>query len=304
VLPAVLFCLPWIVEHVSTGLRTRWGRITAGVTAVAMAGVLAGTLTQSIEGLLGLLAGSWRPTGHAPHDMGVGLIRCGVLGVAVAVAVAATVALGHARSLPTAAWRLPPAVLLPLAYLVPYGASLLLVSQTTDGIFPRYYLPFLPALTCGLLFCTRCLPTAHSGAAAHSDRRSVLGWLLVGFFALRGIAILHDEFADTRTRLEAIALLQQNGVPRERITSKWVIDGWEQIERAGYVNDPRIRFPPMPIGRTCPMTTQTRSSAISFPRFGPTSWWSMSGRSRRATAATSRGFPSRPGGGRRTGGRS
>jgi hypothetical protein len=122
----------------------------------------------------------------------------------------------------------------------------LLVSQTTDGIFPRYYLPFLPALTCGLLFCTRCLPTAHSGAAAHSDaadRRSVLGWLLVGFFALRGIAILHDEFADTRTRLEAIALLQRQGVPRERITSKWVMDGWEKIEREGYVNDPRIRVP-------------------------------------------------------------
>jgi hypothetical protein len=176
----------------------------------------------------------------------VGLIRCGVLGVAVAMAMAATVALDRARSLPTAAWRLPPAVILPLAYLVPYGASLLLVSQTTDGIFPRYYLPFLPALTCGLLSCTRSLPAAHSGAAAHSaagDRRSMLGWLLVGFFSLRGIAILHDEFADTRTRLDAIALLQQTGVSRERITSKWVIDGWEQIERQGYVNDPRIRVP-------------------------------------------------------------
>jgi hypothetical protein len=142
--------------------------------------------------------------------------------------------------MPTAAWRLPPAVVMPLASLVPYGASLLLVSQTTDGIYPRYYLPFLPALTCGLLYCTRSFPASpHAG----DDRRSMLGWLLVGFFALRGIAILHDEFADTRTRLEAIALLQRQGVPRERITSKWVIDGWEQIERAGSINDPRIRAP-------------------------------------------------------------
>ncbi len=318
VLPAMLFCLPWIVEHVSTGLRTRWGRITAGVTAVAMAGVLAGTLTQSLEGPLGLLAGSWRPTGHALHDAGVGLIRCGVLGVAVAVAVAATVGLGRARSLPTAAWRLPPAVILPLAYLVPYGASLLLVSQTTDGIFPRYYLPFLPALTCGLLSYTRSLPTAYSGDAAHSaaaDRRSMLGWLLVGFFALRGIAILHDEFADTRTRLEAIALLQQKGVPRERITSKWVIDGWEQIERAGYVNDPRIRVPAdayradvpydypdpkfrdqFPALRPDFMVVDEREitpgDSGDFPRFPFTAWWRPP--YRRTIVIRSQELPDRP----------
>jgi hypothetical protein len=205
-----------------------------------MVGVLACTMTRSLEGPLGLLAGSWRPTGHAFHDAGVGLIRCGVLGLVVAVAVAATVALARARDSHAAAWRLPPAVIMPLAYLVPYGASLLLVSQTTDGIYPRYYLPFLPALTCCLLYCTRSLPAARSAGV---DRRSVLGWLLVGFFALRGIAILHDEFADTRTRLEAITLLERQGVPRDRITSKWVIDGWEQIERAGSINDPRIQVP-------------------------------------------------------------
>jgi 4-amino-4-deoxy-L-arabinose transferase-like glycosyltransferase len=293
VLPAMLFCLPWVVEHVSTGLRTRWGRITAGVTAVAMAGVLVGTLTRSFEGPLGLLAGSWRPTGHALHDAGVGLIRCGVLGVAVAVAVAATVAIARARVMPTAAWRLPPAVILPLAYLVPYGASLLLVSQTTDGIYPRYYLPFLPALTCVLLFCTRSSPASpHAGG----DRRSALGWLLVGFFAMRGIAILHDEFADTRTRLEAIALLQQQGVPRDRITSKWVIDGWEQIERAGSINDPRIQVPAdayradvpydypdpkfrkkFPALRPDFMVVDEREitpgASGNFPRFPFTAWW-------------------------------
>ena len=293
VLPAMLFCLPWVVEHVAAGLRTRWGRITVVMTAVAMTGVLAATLTRSFEGPLGLLAGSWIPTGHAPHDAGVGLIRCGVLGMIVSLAVAGTVAFARARSLPTAAWRLPPAVIMPLAYLVPYGGSLLLVSQTTAGIYPRYYLPFLPALTCVLLFCTRPLPASpHAGA----DRRSMLGWLLVGFFALRGIAILHDEFADTRMRLEAIALLQQQGVPRNRITSKWVIDGWEQIEREGYVNDPRIRVPvdayrvdvpydypdpkfrdQFPALRPDFMVVDepeiTTEDSGDFPRFPFTAWW-------------------------------
>jgi hypothetical protein len=293
VLPAMLFCLPWVVEHLSTGLRTRWGRITAVVTAIAMAVVLAGTMSRSFESPLGLLAGSWRPTGHALHDAGVGLIRCGVLGMIISLSVAATVALALARSLPTTAWRLPPAVLLPLAYLVPYGASLLLVSQTTDGIYPRYYLPFLPALSCALLFGTRSLPASPQAGA---DRRSVLGWLLVGFFALRGIAILHDEFADTRTRLAAIALLQQQGVSRDRITSKWVIDGWEQVERAAYVNNPRVRLPTdayradVPYDYPDPKLREyfpalrpdfmvvdereiTPGDSSDFPRFPFTAWW-------------------------------
>jgi 4-amino-4-deoxy-L-arabinose transferase-like glycosyltransferase len=239
-LPAMVFCLPWGVEHVSAGLRTRWGRVVAVATAAAMVLVLTGTVSRSFEGPLRLLGGSWRPTGHAAHDAGVGLIRCGVLAVVVSLAGAATVALGSCRTRPIAAWRLPPALLLPLAYLVPYTASLLLVSQTTDGIYPRYYLPFVPALTCGLLFCTQSTAVAER---AGIGRRSWLAWLLVGFFALRGIAILHDEFADTRSRLAAIAFLQQQGVPRERITSKWVIDGWEEIERSGHLNDPRIRVP-------------------------------------------------------------
>ncbi len=312
VLPSMLFCLPWVVEHLSAGLRTRWGRITVVVTAVAMLGVLVGTLNRSFESPLGLLAGSWRPTGHALHDVGVGLIRCGVLGMIVSLAVAATVALTRARSLPTAMWRLPPAVIMPLAYLVPYGASLLLVSQTTDGIYPRYYLPFLPALTCGLLYCTRSLPAARSAGV---DRRSVLGWLLVGFFALRGIAILHDEFADTRTRLQAIALLQQQGVPRERITSKWVIDGWEQIERAAYVNDPRICVPPdayrahvpydypdpkfrdqFPALRPDFMVVDEREitpgDSGDFPRFPFTAWWRPP--YRRTIVIRSQQLPDRP----------
>lgn len=240
VLPAVLFCLPWVVAHAAAGLRTRWGRWAAAATGVFMAVVLAGTMTRSLEGQLVFLGGSWRPTGHAVHDAGVGLIRCGVLGLLVAVCVAGATALGSGFAGLRHGWRLPPAVVLPLVYLVPYGGSLLLVGQTTDGIYPRYYLPFLPALTCLLLFCTS---PATSRERSSAFARSVLGWLLVAFFALRGVAILHDEFADTRARLAAIESLRRQGVPRERITSKWVIDAWEQIDRAGYVNDPRIRVP-------------------------------------------------------------
>lgn len=292
-LPAVLFCLPWIVEQVRIGWRARWGRWVAVGTGVVCVVVMAGTLSRSCERPLRLLGGSWAPTGHTLHDVGIGLIRCGVLGLLVALAVALIVAIGRARSRPGGSGRFPPAVVLPLAYLLPYGCSLLLVSWTTAGIYPRYYLPFLPALGSLLLFATRGTAADRESGG---DRRSAIGWLLVAFFALRGIAILHDEFTDTRTRLAAIAFLERQGVPRERITSKWVIDGWEQIERGGSINDPKIRVPanayvangpndyPDPLFRdrfpalrpnfmVVDDREETPGDSASFPRFPFTVWW-------------------------------
>ena len=240
VLPALLFCLPWVMTRAVDAMRTGWGRAVVVVTVGAMAIVVTGTVAGSFEGPLVLLGGWWRPVGHPLYDTGVGLVRCGVLGLGVALALAVTVAVARRRADPGPVPRLPAAIVMPLAYLVPYGLSLLLVSRTTAGIYPRYYLPMLPVLTCWLLVSTRPSARARVGA----DRRSSLGWLLMAFFAARGIAIAHDEFVDTRARLAAIAFLERQGVARDRITSKWAIDGWEQIERQGHVNDPRIRNPP------------------------------------------------------------
>jgi hypothetical protein len=239
VLPVVLFCLPWVVAHAATAARTRWGRCVLVAAAAMLAGVFIGTMTGSCAGPLSLLGGWWRPVGRPAHDAVVGVIRCGVLGVVVALGMAVTEA-ARRRCDSADRSRLPAAILMPLAFLVPYGCSLLMVAETTGGIYPRYYLPFLPALATWLLHHARPAP----GAAAFTTRRSVLGWALVGFFAVRGIAITHDEFADIRARLAAIAFLERQGVPRDTITSKWSIDGWEQVEREGHVNDRRIRVPP------------------------------------------------------------
>jgi len=239
VLPAVLFCLPWVLVHAAAAASGRWGRWVLASAVAAMLCVFVGTLTGGGEPLLALLGGWWRPVGRPAHDALVGVIRCGVLGVVVAVGMAVTEAACRRRDSADRP-RLPAAIVMPLVFLVPYGCSLLTVAETTGGIYPRYYLPFMPALAAWILHHARPVP----GAAAFAARRSVLGWALVGFFALRGIAITHDEFADTRARLAAIAFLEGRGVPRDTITSKWSIDGWEQVERGGYVNDRRIRLPP------------------------------------------------------------
>lgn len=239
VLPAVLFCLPWVLAYAAAAARTPWGRRVLATAVAAMLCVFAGTLSGSCEPVLTPLGGWWRPVGHPAHDALVGVIRCGVLGIVVALCMALTQAARRRRD-STDRSQPPAAIVMPLAFLVPYGCSLLTVAETTGGIYPRYYLPFMPALAAWILHHARPLP----GAAAFAMRRSVLGWALVGFFALRAIAITHDEFADIRARLSAIAFLERRGVPRDTITSKWSIDGWEQVERGGYVNDRRLRLPP------------------------------------------------------------
>jgi hypothetical protein len=104
-------------------------------------------------------------------------------------------------------------------------------------------------------------------------------------------------FADCRARLAAISYLESNGVARDRIMAGWQIDGWEQIERAGYLNDYRIRVPrgafkPLkPDGYPKQLMLRDRMSALTpeyivtddpsrfpgdgtpFPRFPFTSWW-------------------------------
>jgi hypothetical protein len=266
-LPAALYCLPWIVGE-CRGVAGGSLGACAGAAALGAAAVIGGTVAGGCEPLLSWAGGSWKPDGGLVHDVGVGFVRAAVILAIVAVKLA--VAAAAARSFARGGWRrllaLPPALLLPLACLVPYTAALVQVSRTSTGIFPRYYLPILPALACGILCMAR---SASAHLPAFAGRRSIAGWLLVAFFALRGVAIVHDEFADTRARLAAIAHLRGRGVPRERIASKWTIDAWEQVEREGFVNDPRIRLPPDAYRPDVPGDYPDPQFATRFPALAP-----------------------------------
>jgi hypothetical protein len=266
-LPAALYCLPWIVGE-CRGVAGGSLGACAAAAALGAAAVIGGTVAGGCEPLLSWAGGSWKPDGGLFHDVGVGLLRAAVILAIVAVKLA--VAAAAARSLGRGGWRrllaLPPALFLPLVCLVPYVAALVVKSLTSTGVFPRYYLPLLPALACGMLALARSA-SAHLPPAA--GLRSVAGWALVAFFAVRGIAIVHDEFADTRARLAAIAHLRGRGVPRERIASKWTIDAWEQVEREGFVNDPRIRLPPDAYRPDVPGDYPDPQFATRFPALAP-----------------------------------
>jgi len=123
-----------------------------------------------------------------------------------------------------------------------------------------------------------------------------VGWVLLVLVALPEVRNLHDIFADQRARLAAISYLENNGVARDRIMAG-CIDAWEQIERVGYLNDPRIcvprdAFKPLnPDGYPVPFMFRDSLSALTpeyivtddptpfpgdgtpFPTFPYTSWW-------------------------------
>jgi len=140
--------------------------------------------------------------------------------------------------------RLPPALLIPFAYLGVYTGIIALAAATTGGIFDRYVLPHIPILATWVILYTRRSLAASAADAISAGPGSRWGWSAVAIAAAIATADTHDSFALTRARLQSVRLLQAGGTPRERIMAGIALDGWEQIERAGHVNDPRLRLPP------------------------------------------------------------
>ncbi len=66
---------------------------------------------------------------------------------------------------------------------------------------------------------------------------------LIAIFAGFGIAGTHDEFSKYRGYVAAIGELRSSGVPATAIWGPWEFDGWTEVEKVGYFNDPRIRVP-------------------------------------------------------------
>jgi 4-amino-4-deoxy-L-arabinose transferase-like glycosyltransferase len=232
-------------------------------------------------------------TGMTPViERGVWMLRGLRIGLMLLLALAAVAMVVQWRgAIMSAARRIPAAIVVPLVYLLPYSAAVMQASQTTGGLFDRYYLPCVPLLACALLYCIGA--TATSAA----DRRSAFwGWVFIAIIAVPEVMRLHDVFADCRARLAALAHLEGQGVARDRIMAGWQIDGWEQIERAGHLNDLRIRVPPdaykpfQPDGYPEQLMLRDRMSALTpeyivtddptpfpgdgtkFPTFPYTSW--------------------------------
>jgi len=264
-----------------------WLGHSAAVDLIVLLAV-AWVLVPALVGTLAVLAPA-RPAVERGAWMLRGLRSVPVLFLAVLVI--ATV-LRQRGVILSAVRRVPLAIVIPLVYLLPYSAAVMQASQTTGGLYPRYYLPYVPPLACAVLYGVRATFTTAV------DRWSaIVGWVLLALVALPEVRNLHDIFADQRARLAAISYLESNGAARDRIMAGWQIDGWEQIERVGHMNDPRIRVPPdahkpfQPDGYPDQLNLRDSLSALTpeyivtddptpfpgdgtkFPTFPYTSWW-------------------------------
>jgi len=126
--------------------------------------------------IVGVMEGAWLPADAKPAiDRCVLLLRGMRIVLMLLLALAAmAIVLLRRRAIVSAVRRMPAAILVPLAYLVPYSAAVMQASNTTGGLFDRYYLPCVPVLACAMLFAVGT--TATSASERWS---SVWGWVLL-----------------------------------------------------------------------------------------------------------------------------
>jgi hypothetical protein len=67
--------------------------------------------------------------------------------------------------------------------------------------------------------------------------------LLIAIFGVFSVTAAHDMFAMYRGYVSAISQLLSTGASATSISGPLEFEGWTEIEKIGYVNDPRIRFP-------------------------------------------------------------
>jgi Dolichyl-phosphate-mannose-protein mannosyltransferase len=119
--------------------------------------------------------------------------------------------------------------------LLPFTAVYAFLIVTRVIVYDRYFLPLQFAFALGLIRVYR---------QTISERIPRLCLILGFVFAAYGVASTHDLFAFYRARVDATEEITVTGIPRTSIEGGFEYDGWTQLEQTGYVNDPRILFPP------------------------------------------------------------
>jgi hypothetical protein len=122
--------------------------------------------------------------------------------------------------------------------LVPFTLcylALLLPRAFFDQIFDRYTLPLMLLAS---IFVLRFYQEQVR------PRLPAVALVPIGIFAAFAVAGTHDCFALLRARMAAINELRAAGIPPTAIDGGFEYDGWNQIQLARYINDPRIPLRP------------------------------------------------------------
>ena len=148
----------------------------------------------------------------------------------------------------------------------PYSLAYLVLLATRNDLWDRYLLPFLVV---SLIFVLRFYQQQFGG------RLPILCALILASYAFIDTAGMHDVFAMTRARLEAVKEIRATGVPRTAIRAGFDTDVWTQLELTGYYNDSRLKIPagsfhpvtPPAVPERC-LYDEAEKTPDIHPRFG------------------------------------
>ena len=154
-------------------------------------------------------------------------IRC-LLGAALIATTGVTAAMLFGNFPPVEVGIRRLAVLLVPACMA-YTVALVYRSVTEWILFDRYMILLMPLVIIPVLW--------------HFQRRvqetpPAWGWVIVGLFALYGIATTHDYLAACRARLQAATAVTAAGIPRMHVSAGLEYDGWTQLEQTGRIPSP------------------------------------------------------------------
>ncbi len=113
--------------------------------------------------------------------------------------------------------------------LGPFSAAYLFFVVTTFVIYDRYFLPLLAILLLALV------------RVYQEKQRARLSWaciLLIVLFAGFSLTATHDDFALSRGYVATDAEMRSNGVPATAIVGPQALEGWTELEKAGYLHPP------------------------------------------------------------------
>ncbi len=103
-----------------------------------------------------------------------------------------------------------------------------------QGLFDRYLIPHLFVAIALLLMVQ----------SRQMQRLSPITLTTAAIFLLYALATTHDYFAEARARLKATEEVLRAGNSRIAVISGLEFDSWTQLERTGYVNNERLKYPP------------------------------------------------------------
>jgi hypothetical protein len=140
---------------------------------------------------------------------------------------------GAASAIPTGAAAVPARIWMML--LGPFTCAYMFLVVTRDAVWPRYLVTVLPMLVLLLLWVYRW--------NAPQRRLPLVSVAVLGVFAMLAVANTHDMFAYISASNAAVNNMLSAGIPRTAIEGGFGLDGWEQLELTGHVNDSRVTVP-------------------------------------------------------------